>query len=924
LAARDGLTCDAAGLAAFDTLPDDALITNDSAATFGAARATRAPDGATPHPADFVGCVLLQGEKARLPPARRALFKPVMRAFPDPLPIDDALPRLCATLGAGTRAVLVAPPGAGKTTRAPLALMDEPFAKAGKIVILEPRRLAARAAAQRMAFTLGEKVGETIGLRVRLQSLVSARTRVEVVTEGVFARMILDDPGLDGVAAVVFDEFHERSLDADLGLALALDAAEGLRDDLRLLVMSATLDGARVANLMPGAALIESEGRAYPVETRYLGRDPAQRFEDQVARAVSRALAEEEGSLLVFLPGQAEINRVAAALEERVKSPNVDLAPLYGAMDARAQDRAVAPAAPGRRKIVLATAIAETSLTIEGVRVVIDGGLMRVPRYQPDIGLTRLDTVRVSRANADQRRGRAGRVEPGVCYRLWEEAANGGLAPFAAPEMLAADLSGLALDLACWGVADPAQLRFLDPPPRAAFAEARALLTSLGALDATGRVTDEGKAIAGLALPPRLARMVVEAARRGEARLAAEVAVLLTERGLGGDAVDLTLRLERFRRDRAQRAEDARRLARNLANRAATLALTPNPSPASGRGGLPSPACGRRWREAPDEGLGNVGEWLAAAYPERIAMARGKRGEFLMASGRAAAIEPHDALAGEAYLAIGEIVGRAAAARIVIAAPLTLDAIERVAGAGIETSEETLFDRAAASLRARRRRRLGAVILAEANLAPPADAESAAALARGFMSLGLARLPWTNSLAQWRGRVGFLRRAEGDPWPDLADAALSASPDWLAPWLVGKTRLDELSSAELAEALKALLPYDLARRLEAEAPSHFVAPTGTAAPVDYESEGGPSVALRVQELFGLAEHPALAGGRVPLTLHLLSPARRPIQITRDLPGFWKGSWASVRAELRGRYPRHFWPEDPASAEPTRRAKPRGT
>jgi ATP-dependent helicase HrpB len=811
--------------------------------------------------------------------------------------------------------VLVAPPGAGKTTRAPLALLDQPFAAKGKIVILEPRRLAARAAAQRMAFTLGEKVGEAIGLRVRLQSLVSARTRVEVVTEGVFARMILDDPGLDGVAAVLFDEFHERSLDADLGLALALDAQEGLRDDLRLLVMSATLDGARVASLMPGAALIESAGRAFAVETRYLGRDPAARFEDQVARAVARALAEEQGSLLVFLPGQAEISRVAALLAERIASPEVDVAPLFGAMDSRAQDRAVAPAAPGRRKIVLATSIAETSLTIEGVRVVIDGGLMRVPRYEPDIGLTRLDTVRVSRANADQRRGRAGRVEPGVCYRLWEEAANGGLAPFAAPEMLAADLSGLALDLACWGVADPAQLRFLDPPPRAAFAEARALLNHLGALDATGRIADEGKAIAGLALPPRLARMVIEAARRGEAGLAAEVAVVLTERGLGGDAVDLTLRLESFRRDRSQRAADARRLARNLASRATTLALTPTLSRKRERGSGDS---------RPDEGPSGVGEWLAAAYPERIAMARGKRGEFLMASGRAAAVERHDALAGEAYLAIGEIVGRAAAARILTAAPLTLAAIERVAGAEIETSEETLFDRASASLRARRRRRLGALILAEANLAPPADAKSAAALARGLVSLGLTRLPWTNRLAQWRGRVGFLRRAEGDPWPDLCDAALAASPDWLAPFLAGKTRLDELSSAELAEALKTLLPYHLARRLETEAPIHFVAPTGTAAPVDYDAEGGPSVALRVQELFGLTEHPALAGGRVPLTLHLLSPAHRPIQITRDLPGFWKGSWASVRAELRGRYPRHFWPEDPGSAEPTKRAKPRGT
>ena len=547
--------------------------------------------------------------------------------------------------------------------------------------MLEPRRLAARAAAARMASTLGEKVGETIGLRVRLQSLVSARTRIEVVTEGVFARMILDDPSLDGIAAVLFDEFHERSLDADLGLALALDAQEALREDLRIVVMSATLDGARVASLMPGAALIESEGRAFPVETRWLGRDPAQRIEDEVARATLRALAEESGSILAFLPGQGEILRVAALLEERVRDPNVEIAPLYGAMDARTQDRAVAPAPRGKRKIVLATSIAETSLTIEGVRVVIDSGLMRVPRYEPDVGLTRLETMRVSRANADQRRGRAGRVEPGVCYRLWEEAASGGLAQFAQPEILAADLSGLALDLAVWGVADPSGLRFLDSPPRAAFKEARALLASLGALDADGKVTEEGKAIAGLALPPRLARMVVDAARAGEAHLAAEIAVTLTERGLGGDAVDLTRRLETFRRDRSQRAEDARRLARNLAARA--LALTPGPSPERERGSA------------------DVGEWLAAAFPDRIAMAHrasrdarlstgyGKRGEFLMANGRAATLEPHDALAGEAFLAVGEIVGRAAAARILTAAPLTLEEIEEVAGASIVTARRT-------------------------------------------------------------------------------------------------------------------------------------------------------------------------------------------------------------------------------------------
>ena len=824
-----------------------------------------------------------------------------MRAFPDVLPIDDALPSLARALRETTRAVLVAPPGAGKTTRVPLALLDEPFAKAGKIVVLEPRRLAARAAAARMAETLGEKVGETIGLRVRLQSLVSARTRVEVVTEGVFARMILDDPSLEGICAVLFDEFHERSLDADLGLALALDAQEGFREDLRLIVMSATLDGARVAQLMAGATQIESEGRAFPVETRYVGRDPRLRIEDEVARVALEALAGEPGSILVFLPGQGEIARVAATLAERVKNPSVDIAPLFGAMDARAQDLAVAPAAPGRRKIVLATSIAETSLTIEGVRVVIDSGLMRVPRFEPDIGLTRLETVRVSRANADQRRGRAGRVEPGVCYRLWEEAGNGGLLPYAPPEILSADLSSFVLDLAAWGVADPAALKFLDPPPRAAFSEARALLTTLGALNGEGRITDEGRAVSRLALPPRLARMLIDAARSGAARLAAEIAVALTERGLGGDAVDLTHRLQNFRRDRSPRAEDARRLARNLESRAASLVE-------AGRGGSEA----------------TPGAWLAAAFPERIAKARGKPGEFLMANGRAASLEPHEALARENFLAIGEIVGRAGAARIVTAAPLTREDIEAQAADAIKTSDELTFDRAAAALRARRRRRLGALVLAEQTLSVAADEASAQALAKGVLGLGVERLPWTKSLKQWRDRVTFLRRAEPGLWPDLTDEALASSPDWLAPFLLGKTSLAEIGADDLGSALHALLPYDLARRLESEAPTHFIAPTGTAAPVDYEAEGGPSLSLRVQELFGLAEHPALAGGRVPLTLHLLSPAHRPIQITRDLPGFWRGSWSAVRADLRGRYPRHFWPEDPASAAPTSRAKPRGT
>ena len=856
-----------------------------------------------------------------------------------PLPIDDVLGALRSALAEHSSAVLVAPPGAGKTTRAPLALIDELWAKGKRLILLEPRRLAARAAAARMAATLGEKVGETIGLRVRLTSLVSKRTRIEVVTEGVFTRMILADPALDGVAAVLFDEFHERSLDADLGLALALDAQQGLREDLRLLVMSATLDGARVRALLGDASLIESKGRAFPVATRYVGRNPGARIEDEVARVTLDALERESGSILVFLPGQGEIRRVAEVLGARIKRSDVDIAPLYGALDSRAQDLAIAPSPVGRRKIVLATSIAETSLTIEGVRVVVDSGLMRVPVYEPDVGLTRLETVRVSRANADQRRGRAGRIEPGICYRLWEEAANGGLQPYAAPEILSADLSGLVLDCALWGVVDLDKLAFLDSPPRAALKEARALLTAIGAVDGEGRITDEGRAIASLALPPRLARMVVDAAREGEARTASEIAVVLTERGLGGDAVDLAARLEAFRRDRSQRGDDARRLARGLAARAAdpliqrgVRALLPveeggperrmrSPRRASQTPALPRPLPPS---PSPGAGEGSIGALLASAFPDRIAMTRGQRGEFLMANGRAAVLEAHDPLAGEPFLAIGEIAGRAVSARILTAAPLTLDDIERIAGASIHTQDELSFDRASASLRARRRRRFGALTLAEQTLPVPQDDAAALALARGVLSLGLARLPWTRELKQRRDRVMFLRRAEGEAWPDLSDEVLGAAPGWLAPFLVGKTKLDEIGADDLASALEAALPWDLARRLPQEAPTHFQAPTGTAAPIDYEAEGGPAIALRVQELFGLSEHPALAGGRIPLTLHLLSPANRPIQITRDLPGFWRGSWAAVRSDLRGRYPRHFWPEDPAAAAPTARAKPRGT
>ncbi len=834
-----------------------------------------------------------------------------MRAFETSLPIDDVLPALAAALRAGPNAVLVAPPGAGKTTRVPLALLDERWTQGGKLIVLEPRRLAAWGAANRMAQTLGERVGETVGLRVRLGSKIGPTTRIEVVTEGVFARMILDDPALEGVAAVLFDEFHERSLDADFGLALALDAQAGLREDLRILVMSATLDGARVAKLLADAPVIESQGRAFPVETRHLPRDPLKRIEDQVADAVLLALNEQRGSILVFLPGQGEIRRVEERLRERMRDKTVEIAPLYGALDQSEQDRAVLPAPAGRRKVVLATSIAETSLTIEGVRVVIDSGLARVPVYEPDIGVTRLETRRVSRAAADQRRGRAGRTEPGICYRLWDEAGTGALEAFARPEILSADLSPLLLDCAAWGVNDPTTLAFLDPPPAPALKEARTLLTSLHALDGDGRLTTEGKALQNLPLPPRLARMVIAAVRFGQAQAAAELAALLVERGLGGDAVDLAERLERFLRERGGRAGDMRRLAEGWARSAGRATGTP----------------------AATEVL-SPGFLLALAYPDRVAQARGGAGQFRLANGRGAGLEPGQRLAREPFIVVADMTGAAQQARILAGAAITEDEISRLAGAGLapfalDERQETTFDRPARALRSRAVRRYGALVLAERPLPGAATSDNATILAEGIAALGIGLLPWTKEQARLRERAGFLRRAHGEggdnPWPDLSDEAVARDAGaWLAPHVVGRTSLAAIQPSDLDAALDTLLPWDLKRRLDAEAPTHFTAPTGSNLAVDYAAEAGPTISVRVQELFGLSTHPALAGGRVPLVLELLSPGYKPVQITRDLPGFWRGSWAAVRSEMKGRYPRHPWPDDPAQAPPTMRAKPRGT
>ena len=819
-----------------------------------------------------------------------------MRDFTTALPIDAVLAELAAALARGNAAVLVAPPGAGKTTRVPLALLDEPWVGDRKIIMLEPRRIAARASAERMAQTLGEKVGETVGYRVRFGSKISRKTRIEVVTEGIFTRQLIDDPELSGVAAVLFDEFHERSLDADLGLALARDAQQGLRENLRILVMSATIDGARVASLLGDAPVIASEGRAHPVETRYLGRKPDAPLERQMAEAIATALRADPGSVLAFLPGAAEIRRTQTMLAERVSDPSIEIVPLFGALDAGVQDRAIQPASKGMRKVVLATSIAETSLTIEGVRIVVDSGVARVPRYEPDIGLTRLETVRASRAAVDQRRGRAGRTEPGICYRLWDAPQTASLPPYTQPEVLSADLTSLVLDLAQWGVSDPASLAFLDPPPGPAWREASALLRELGALDGDGRITDEGKSLRALALPPRLARMIVDAGRLGAGAEAAEIAAVLTERGLGGDGADLDRRIEGFRRDRSQRANTARQMAQRWV------------SSSSPQGG----------------GEFSTGALLALAFPDRVAKNRGN-GSFVLANGRGASIDAASGLTRTPYLAVAELTGAAANARILLAAPITQNEIETRFAQLIESRDEVSFDRAAMALRGRRQKRLHAITLADAPIGITPSADTARILGDGLVAVGIERLPWSKALEQWRGRVMFLRATAPDQWPDLSNAALAESREqWLMPALFDKTALKDLSSGDLSDALLALLPWEQRARLEREAPTHYAAPTGTQVAIDYEAEQGPTIAIRLQELFGLTAHPSLANGRVPLVLELLSPAHRPVQVTRDLPGFWRGSYAAVRSDLRGRYPRHPWPEDPASAPPTRRVKPRGT
>ncbi len=810
------------------------------------------------------------------------------------LPVVDVLPPLVEALERRRSAVLVAPPGAGKTTLVPLALLGQPFVGEGRILLLEPRRLAARAAARRMASLLGEEVGGTVGYAMRMDRRMSKATRILVVTEGLLARMILDDPELAGVSAVIFDEFHERSLDADFGLALALDIRSALRPDLAVLVMSATLDGARVARLLGDAPVVESEGRAHPVRIVHRERGPAMPVEEAAAEAVTAAMREEQGSLLVFLPGTREIERTGRLLEGRLAA-DTDLVRLHGSLEARAQDAAVRPAPPGQRKVVLATSIAETSLTIEGVRIVVDSGLSRQPVYEPSTGLTRLETVRASRASVDQRAGRAGRTEPGVAIRLWRAEQTAALPAFSPPEILQADLSGLLLDCAAFGVSDPTALAFLDPPPAPALTEARALLGELGAIDEAGRLTEAGAAMRRLALPPRLAHMVAEAAKIGRAHAAARLAVLLGERGLGGDDIDLDRRLERFARESGPRAENARSLAERLARAA----------------------------DGTEEVKGGgAGSLLLHAYPDRVAKARGEYGRFVLANGRGGVIDSAHPLAGRPFLVVADLQGRAQNARIASAAAIEEAELREALHDRIVARREGTYDPASRSVRVREAVRLGAIVLDERQLPPPRGRDADEALLGAVRARGLAILPWGKASEAMRERLRWLHARLGEPWPDMSDEALLATlEEWLAPFLPGSPSMDALSDQKLADALASRLPHDLARRLDRLAPLRYTVPTGSSIALDYRADDV-VLGVRVQELFGLAEHPAIADGKVPLLLELLSPAHRPIQTTRDLPGFWKGSWADVRAEMRGRYPKHHWPENPLEAQATTRAKPR--
>ena len=819
------------------------------------------------------------------------------------LPVEEIYAPLKAWLAAETTAVVIAPPGAGKTTGIPLALLHEPWLAGQSIVLLEPRRLAARAAAARMAETLGESVGDTVGFRVRGESRIGRKTRIEVVTEGIFSRRILDDPSLEGVGCVIFDEFHERSLDADLGLAFARDAQSVLRDDLRLLIMSATLDGERVLGILPGAKAFQSLGRTFPVDTHYLGRDQALPMETDVARHVARLskklVPERAETLLVFLPGQGEIHRVAQRALEVGLDPAIEVHKLYGAMDFRDQARVLKPNAPGQPKIVLATSIAETSLTLDKVSMVVDCGLSRLARFDPARGVVRMVTERASKASADQRRGRAGRTQAGDAYRLWDAEQDRSLIPFARPEILETDLSQLALSLRLWGAKSTEGLALLDHPPKPAMDEAIKLLMALGALDAAGDLTAHGRMMAQLPMAPRLAHMLLKAAEAGAAGQGAHLAVLLSESGLGGKSADLDTRLEALGRDRTPKVAQARTLADGWARSA--QALTKSQTKAGGRV--------------------FAHHLLAECFPERIAKARGKPGEFVMANGRGVYVDEHDALARADYLAVGDLGGGSNRDRILLAAPLSDSEILSLFGDRLERG--AVLERINGRFRAFDQTRLGAIILASKPLDKIPPELLLRAEAEEIQAKGLKALRLSEGAHGLRDRVAFLRSQDA-AWPDLSDDTLLATlENWLGPYAAGKSMLS-LDPSTIYNALRAVLDGEQQRSLDKLAPETLRMPTGSNMRIDYGAEGGPRVEVRVQELYGTTVHPTVGPGRTPVTLALTSPAHRPIQITKDLPAFWDGSWREVRGEMKGRYPRHVWPENPREADPTTRAKPRGT
>ena len=805
------------------------------------------------------------------------------------LPIDAVLPQVCEALRAGPRALLVAPPGAGKTTRVAPALLDEPWC-GGNVLLLVPRRLAARSAAEYMARERGEEAGTAIGYATRLDSKVGKGTRVIAMTHGVYLSRLQADPELSGVNAVLFDEVHERGLDSDLALALTLDAAEGLRPDLRILPMSATLDSERFARLLSDPPKIESEGKSYPLTLVHEGRDPAGRIEPQMASAIRAALAEHDGSLLAFLPGVAEIERTAEALGNL--PANVVLHRLHGGVEPSQQRAALAAPKPGTRKLVLASSIAETSLTLDDVRIVVDSGLARRPRYDRGAGLTRLVTERASRAAVTQRAGRAARQAPGIAIRLWEEAATASLPAHDPPEILEADLSSLLLTSLLWGENDPRRLPFLDPPPAPALAEARERLERLCAIDADGHITPHGREIAAIPLEPRLAHMLIEARQRGFARAAADTAALLAERGLGGRDADLELRHRHWLRDRGPRAQGARRMAERWAGGGAEIATTHD-----------------------------IARSIALAFPDRLSRRRDHSGEHWQSvGGRGFRLDPASPLARSEWLAVAEVAGAASGARILSAAAIELSDIEQLFAADIDAYTEVRFDPATAAISATRGRRLGSIKLSSAPDPRPDQAAIEAGLLDAVRRHGLAVLPWNDAALALRQRAVFAAQ-HGEGIADLSDRALLDRLDeWLAPLLHGKRRLDSLSSGSLRSALDGLLDYEAGKAIDRLAPTHFETPAGSSHAIDYAAPGGPTVEVRAQALFGMKQHPAVAGGRVPLILAITSPAHRPIQTTKDLPAFWAGSWRDVAKEMRGRYPKHPWPDDPSAAPPTLRTK----